>query len=56
MLEGGIPFVCLAEGGAGFDLVDVEGAVGAAVDYIGKDEDIVLEKARLEEIYFFLLV
>ena len=51
MLDGGIPFVGLAEGGAGLDLVDVEGAIGAAVDYIGEDKDIVIEKARLEEIY-----
>ena len=56
MLQCGIPFVCLAEGGAALHLVDIEGAVLVLVHHVGEDKDIVVEEASLEEVYLFFFI
>ena len=48
VLQGGIPFVGLAEDGAAFDLIDFEGAVSVLVHHIGEDKDIVIKEPSLE--------
>ena len=49
VLQGGIAAVGLAEGSAGLDFVDVEGAVLALLHHVGQHQHVVVEEAGLEE-------
>ena len=49
VLQGGVAAVGVAEGGAGFDLVDVEAAVVALADNVGQHQHVVVLEAGLEE-------
>ena len=56
MLEGDVSFVCVAECGAGFDLIDIDAAVRTAVHHIGEDKHFVVEKTGFENVYLFFII